>query len=161
MHNVERPPDFLKQEIVMLDYVVSQMYLFQNYYLDAYGITGKQSKLLMFLIHHSDQAFTQKDLQRIFCLRGSTVTSILKYLEKGGFIQRKTDALDARKKCIALTAKGKAMEPILLKLHEQQQKLFLDGFAPEDRGQFIQFLHQLVHNADKWRIEFAKRLELL
>ena len=53
----------------------------------------------------------QKDIEEEFRIRKSTVTGILKLLEKNGFIRRESVPQDARLKRIVPTARAEALRP--------------------------------------------------
>ena len=69
------------------------------------GLTGSQQHIMKFILLrtlHTD--VYQKDIEEEFRIRKSTVTGILKLLEKNGFIRRESVPQDARLKRIVPTA---------------------------------------------------------
>jgi DNA-binding MarR family transcriptional regulator len=72
-----------------------------------YGITGIQGMILGF-VHHKSQKrdIFQKDIEEVFDVRRSSVTSVLQLMEKNGYIERVSVCEDARLKKITLTEKG-------------------------------------------------------
>ncbi|NMM64162.1 MarR family transcriptional regulator [Clostridium sp. P21] len=72
-----------------------------------YGITGIQGMILGFVRHKSEtRDIFQKDIEEVFDIRRSSVTSVLQLMEKNGYIQRVSVSEDARLKKIILTEKG-------------------------------------------------------
>ena len=75
-----------------------------------------------------------------------TVTSMVKSLEKNGFIYRKRDQKDARVMRIFLTDEGRELEkPIKIKWREQQEKL-LNSILPEERMLLRFMMKQMESN---------------
>lgn len=73
----------------------------------GYGLTHMQSMIIRFLIHKGNEPVYQKDIEREFGIRRSSVTTILQLMEKNGFITRGSDEKDARLKRIFLTDTGR------------------------------------------------------
>ncbi|EET85497.1 transcriptional regulator, MarR family [Clostridium carboxidivorans P7] len=72
-----------------------------------YGITGIQSMVLGFVYHKSqNRDVFQKDIEEVFDIRRSSVTSVLQLMEKNGYVERVSVSEDARLKKIILTKKG-------------------------------------------------------
>lgn len=73
-----------------------------------------------------------KDVEEEFQIRKSTVTGILKLMEKNGFIRRVSDKKDARYKRLVPTPKAEALRPYILKhIHETEDRL-TRGISGED-----------------------------
>lgn len=76
------------------------------------GLTGSQRHIMKFILLrtlHTD--VYQKDIEEEFRIRKSTVTGILKLLEKNGFIRRESVPQDARLKRIVPTARAESLRP--------------------------------------------------
>lgn len=75
--------------------------------ISQYGITNVQGKIISFLYFKSSkQDVFQKDIEHDLKIRSSSVTSVLKLMEKNGYIKRVSVYYDARLKKIILTEKG-------------------------------------------------------
>lgn len=75
--------------------------------ISKYGITNVQGKIISFLYFKSSkQDVFQKDIEHDLKIRSSSVTSVLKLMEKNGYIRRVSVDYDARLKKIVLTEKG-------------------------------------------------------
>lgn len=89
---------------------------------------------------------TQMQLTELLDCEPSTVTNMVKTLEKKGFIYRKKDPNDGRVSRVYLTEKGLAVrEPITQVWHKQQEKL-LKGITVENRVLLNDLLHQMEKN---------------
>lgn len=67
---------------------------------------GTQGRVIRFLYRHRQEDIFQKNLEKCFSVRSSTMTSIIAALEEDGFICREKSNLDSRLKKITLTEKG-------------------------------------------------------
>ena len=74
-----------------------------------YGITGMQSRILGHLsyMEHTGQPVCHRDIEQLFGIRRSTVTSVVSHLEQNGYLMRKPVPGDARLKELILTEKGR------------------------------------------------------
>lgn len=86
--------------------------LFAKFSKDS-NLTLQQAHILLYLAHHPGSI--QKEIADNFNLRKSSITSIVKNLEKEGYIIRKADPESARNKRVYLTAAG---EKEISKLYE-------------------------------------------
>lgn len=71
-----------------------------------YGMTHTQAMIIRYLKNNADRAVFQRDIEKEFDIRRSSVTSVLQLMEKNGFIVRTSDESDARLKQIHLTECG-------------------------------------------------------
>ncbi|MDD3999513.1 MAG: MarR family transcriptional regulator [Bacilli bacterium] len=90
-----------------------------NTSLMKYGITPQQGRLIRFLALRNEDTTFQKDIEEFLSTRKSSVSSILKNLEKLKLIERKSYPNDGRFKEIRLTEKG-------LAVHKESLKISLD-----------------------------------
>ena len=74
----------------------------------------------------------RKDIEEEFQIRKSTVTGILKLMEKHGYIYRESVKKDARLKRIVPTAKAEEMRPKILEHIQKTEARLIEGIAPED-----------------------------
>jgi DNA-binding MarR family transcriptional regulator len=74
-----------------------------------YGITPQQGRIIRFLALKNEEAIFQKDIENFLNIRKSSVSNIIKNMEKTGFIIRSQVPNDARLKRIELTPAGRAI----------------------------------------------------
>ncbi len=106
------------------------------------GITPVQGMLLGYLSRRKKQqvAVYQRDIEAEFDIARSTVTSLLKLMEKKGYLRREGVSHDARLKRIDVTPAGwEALEKIHSSLLETDQ-LIRDSLA---EGEYDQLMHLL------------------
>ena len=109
-------------------------------------VTPMQIWIIGYLHDHCDQDIFQKDIERAFTITRSTVTGILKLMEKNGYIMRITVPEDARLKKLVLTKKG---EDILQKVREhrdEMERLLVNGMTEEEINALFQLLDKLKQN---------------
>ena len=90
----------------------------------------------------------QRDFETDFGITRSTVSKVLKLLEKKGMIERKAVSHDGRMKKIVLTDKSRE---IGRKMHEQGEKAetqLTNGFTPEELKTLCGFLDRIQANLE-------------
>jgi DNA-binding MarR family transcriptional regulator len=126
--------------------ITHQLGMYHNRVLEPHGITGKQGLVLSYLLFNPAQQFTQRDLERKFNLRSSTINSVLNYLEKGGFLKRTVSDEDGRAKIVTATEKGNQMLEIILQLFQEESEMIIKGFTPAEQKQFQGYLYRVMAN---------------
>ena len=108
-----------------------------------YGMTHTQAMIIRFLKNNSDRAVFQRDIEKEFDIRRSSVTSVLQLMEKNGFIIRTSEESDARLKQIQLTGTGlAASEKTRGILHNMDERL-TSCITPEEKELFFDILCRL------------------
>ena len=110
-------------------------------------LTIMQKHILKFILletMHKD--LYQKDIEEEFQIRKSTVTGILKLMEKHGYIYRESVEKDARLKKIVPTPKAEELRPILLKHIAFTENYLTKGISEEDVITCKKVLCQMYHN---------------
>ena len=88
----------------------------------------------------------QKNLEEEFQVRKSTVSGILKLIEKNGFIYRESVKEDARLKRILPTKKAEALRPSILEhIHETEIRM-TEGVSEQDLFLCKNVLYQMCQN---------------
>lgn len=111
----------------------------------AYGITVMQHVVLGYLMQHENQGdIFQRDIEAVFDVRRSSVSSLICLLEKKGYVWRGGVDKDARLKKIAITQKGRQIYgKVLSRLQVVEQSLD-DVFVNEqERTLFLDMLQRL------------------
>lgn len=109
-----------------------------------YGLTSIQSRILAFVFRESQKRdIFQKDIEEEFDIRRSSVTSVLKLMEKNGYIRRVSVFEDARLKKITLTDKGFDTEK---KIHDfiiKFDKSLRDELTSEEMEILVKLINRL------------------
>lgn len=88
----------------------------------------------------------QKNLEEEFQVRKSTVSGILKLIEKNGFIYRESVKEDVRLKRILPTKKAEALRPSILEhIHETEIRM-TEGVSEQDLFLCKKVLYQMCQN---------------
>ena len=135
----------------MIDFTEHQLEKYHNHILEEFGITTKQSKVLGYLYTYRDQDVLQKNIEEKFSLRSSTVTSVMRNLEKAGFIERYQSKNDARVKRIVITAKGYEVHGKVRETFGQLEEFLLKGFTEEEKASFSYLLEKGIQNVKDYK----------
>jgi DNA-binding MarR family transcriptional regulator len=115
---------------------------------DMDEVTVMHGWILGFLNENADRDIFQKDIETEFSIARSTVTSIVKLMEKKGYICRESVEQDGRLKRLVLTEKG-------CKIHEQHigyidllEERCKRNIAPEEMEVFLAVAEKLKQNLE-------------
>lgn len=105
--------------------------------------TAIQGWVIGYLYENRDRDIYQRDIQERFAIRRSTVTGMLKLMEKNGLVTRSSVAADARLKKITLTPKAVEMhEQIIRGIHTVEERVS-SGLDDEERATFIRLCEKI------------------
>ena len=111
--------------------------------------THMQRILICYLCENEGIVTFQRDLEKKFCIRRSTATTLLNALENKGFIERKAVDYDARLKQIVVTQKGKNLfKKISTDMLEFEQQI-LQNISESEIQVFLSTLQKLAENLIK------------
>ena len=113
---------------------------------NATNLTGMQLFILEYLYQHQEQDVFQRDLEAEFHVRRSTVTGILKGMEKKGLIQRLSVEEDARLKRIILTPQAKSLHREVEMAVVRMEKIALRGLSKAEIEVFLEILEKMKAN---------------
>ncbi|MEA4816763.1 MAG: MarR family winged helix-turn-helix transcriptional regulator [Lachnospiraceae bacterium] len=109
------------------------------------GLTGAQGFVIGYIYNQGGEAF-QKDLEKNFNIRRSTITCLLQLMEKNGFIVREFSPSDARLKKIRLTEKAEdAHKKIMEKIYEIDERIAY-GISDKEKEMFLDILCKMEQN---------------
>lgn len=127
--------------------------------MSANGLTSIQSRILGHLRHaqEQDRCVFQREIEEVFRIKRSSVTSVLQTLEKKGLIIRESISEDARLKKLVLTEEAKKMQVDTYQALGDMEKLMRSLFTEEEFKQFLDYMNRI----DKKAIElyYAKETE--
>lgn len=107
-----------------------------------YGITGIQSRILGHLTfaENTGQHICHRDIEKIFGIRRSSVTSVVSHLEQNGYITRQAVSGDARLKELVLTEKGRTVSRQMGQAIGEFDASISSCFTPEEEAQLLAML---------------------
>lgn len=116
------------------------------------GIGSAQGKILNYVLVESEaHSVYQKDLEREFGLRPSTVTEMLNALEQKKLIQRISDEWDGRYKKIVFTEKARSMKDRIRQEIEETEHLLLQGITEQEKQEFLRIAGKMLQNLEAER----------
>lgn len=111
--------------------------------------TGTHGWIIGYLYENRHRDIYQRDIEKQFSVRRSTMTEILKLMEKNGLVERVKDESDARLKKIRLTETA-------LKIHERHEKGIADfenyirqGITDQEMKMFFEIIGKISENVQK------------
>lgn len=116
------------------------------------GIGSAQGKILNYVLVESEaHSVYQKDLEREFGLRPSTVTEMLNALEQKKLIQRVSDEWAGRYKKIVFTEKARSMKDRIRQEVEETEHLLLQGITKQEKQEFLCIAGKMLQNLEAER----------
>ena len=112
------------------------------------GLMPGQPKILEYLWFHDGAS--QKDISRECIIDKSTVTSLLKRMEKLDLIRKETRPDDQRGINIYLTDKGWEKAKEIRKVIYATDYAMWQGIPEEEKQQFMRTFHKIIANQKKW-----------
>ncbi len=111
--------------------------------------TGTHGWVIGYLYENRHKDVYQRDIEKQFSVRRSTMTEILKLMEKNGLVERVKDDSDGRLKKIKLT-------PLALEIHEKHErgiedfeKLIREGITNTEMSLFFDIMDKISRNVEK------------
>lgn len=111
-------------------------------------LTIMHSWIIGFLYNNQERNIFQKDVEAEFGINRSTGTSILKLMEKKGYIQRVSVEEDARLKKLILTDEGKRLHHMILKTIDRLEERTVEGISQEEMDSFLKVGEKLKKNLE-------------
>jgi len=96
---------------------------------DQIGVTGSQRLVIRIIGQHN--GLSAGELASTMCVHPSTLTGVLRRLQKNGTIQRKTDREDHRRTHFFLSAKGRRLNRIQSNTVESAVRKALMGISED------------------------------
>lgn len=115
------------------------------------GMTVPQLATISYLALSAPEAgdVYQRDLERAFKLRRSTISSLLNTLERKALIRREPVPQDARLKKLRLTPEGARIGEQVHRLFHQANELMVKDFTPEERDTLSSLLRRVANNMNQ------------
>ena len=110
------------------------------------NMTGNHGYILGFVYENRDRDIFQRDIEKEFNLRGSTVTNMLNLMEKNGLIERKSVDGDRRLKRIVLTQKAVEIHQLVISDIERLEETISKGIDKKDIEVFFSVLDKINSN---------------
>lgn len=115
------------------------------------GLGAGQPKIVVYLDEHGP--CRQRDLADYFEVDPAAISRMLESLEKGGFVTVAADENHRRCNLVKATERGRQAGQAWLEKCAQAEEIMLQGFAPEEREAFRDYLIRARDNFANWREE--------
>ncbi len=111
-------------------------------------LTGVHGWILgyMYSREQENKAVYQRDMERDFGVRRSTVTKLVQLMEKNGLIERVGVKDDARLKQLKLTPRGRELHLCVINDIEDMERSMCRGIPPEDMQTFFSVITAIREN---------------
>ena len=113
--------------------------------LEEMDLTAAQGHIMGFL-SRQERPPCPRDVEDAFHLSHPTVSGLLSRLEQKGFIQLRTDPEDRRCKRIYICQRGQECHQTMYQIILSMEARLVQGFDPEEKEQFAQFLQRAIAN---------------
>ncbi len=118
--------------------------------LRQYDMTNLQGMIMHYLYDHANERGTfQKDLEKFFDFRSSTLTNVLKLMEQKGLIKRVNVAEDARLKKIVLTEKSVHIQERVTRAIMEMEERLEKNLSKEEIDLFFHVLERISQSIPK------------
>lgn len=104
--------------------------------------------IMGYLYDHRDDRICQKDLEEKFGIAKSTVTNILKLMEKKGYIVRISDEKDGRAKILELTESGIALHRRIVEVIDRFHEEMEQGISTKEKEALYNTIQKIVNNLE-------------
>lgn len=115
--------------------------------LDALGLGIGEFQILRAL--YTTDGLTQSELSELVEVEKGALTRLFYSMEERGYIERRRDAGDSRKRNVFLTARGEAFRAPILALTRSVNRAACRGIAKEDVDATMRVLERIVGNLDE------------
>lgn len=109
--------------------------------LQELGLGSGQPKLLAYLAARGP--CHQKQLADYFDVDPANISRMVDSLERGGFVIRRTDG---RRDLVEVTGRGREASGLWQERCRQMEEVLLQGFTPEERDRFADYLFRAYQN---------------
>ena len=109
--------------------------------LQELGLGSGQPKLLAYLAARGP--CHQRQLADYFDVDPANVSRMVDSLERGGFVIRRTDG---RRDLVEVTGRGREASVLWQERCRQMEEVLLQGFTPEERERFADYLFRAYQN---------------
>ena len=117
-------------------------------YIKQEGLMPGQPKILEYLWFHDGAS--QKEIGQECIIDKSTVTSLLKRMEKLELIRKEPRPDDQRGVSIFMTEKGREKAKRIREIIYGLDAFMWQGIEPEERQRFMETFRKIIKNQKKW-----------
>lgn len=135
--------DSIGHEIKALNHIMQRQMVKSAMDFGVDKVTIMHGWIISYLSCYSDKDIFQRDIESTFAISRSTVTNILKTMEKNGYITRESVDSDARLKKLSLTQKGMDTDALIKKAIDSNEQKLDSLLSEEERSEFMRLARKL------------------
>ena len=122
---------------------------FFDFAMSENGLTSIQTRILGHLRHAEEEGRSvfQREIEDVFRIKRSSVTSVLQTLEKKGLIVRESIPEDARLKKIVLTKEARQLQVCTYHALGNMEKQIRSLFTEEEFNCFLDYMNRIDQKA--------------
>ena len=144
-----RPPNYVGARLRFLTHAFTRTHLRIAREMGEEELSMVNGHLIGFLYRNRGREVYQRDLEEELRITRSSVTSLVKHMERKGYIARESVESDARLKKITLTEKGAASFEHTMAAIEQTEAIAVRGLTPERLAEFFAVCDIIENNLRK------------
>lgn len=110
------------------------------------GLNAQQGRIIGYIYEHQDKGLIQKNLADVFNRRDATITSMLKGLEKNGYIVRKIPANNERQKNLYVLPKGEKVIQDIEQMFSTVENEIVKSLSEEEQATLMRLLTKVNQN---------------
>ncbi|KQY91185.1 MarR family transcriptional regulator [Paenibacillus sp. Root52] len=110
------------------------------------GLNAQQGRIIGYIYEHQDNGLIQKNLAEAFNRRDATITSMLKGLEKNGYIERKIPSDNERQKNLYVLPKGEQVIQDVAQMFAKVEHEIVASLNEEEQATLMQLLTKVNQN---------------
>ncbi|EGT3600304.1 MarR family transcriptional regulator [Clostridium perfringens] len=110
------------------------------------GLNSQQGRVIQYIYEHQDEGLIQKDLANVFGRTTASITSMLKGLEKNGYIRREIPSNNERQKNIYVEKKGIDLIETFNKNFLEIEEDLTSSLTEEEKETFLKILTKINTN---------------
>ncbi|MCH3976823.1 MAG: MarR family transcriptional regulator [Bacilli bacterium] len=116
--------------------------------IDFHKTTGVHGLIIHYIASNHDQEVYQRDFEKKFSMRRSTISRMLALMESNGMIERIPSKNDARQKQIVLTQKARDKHLLIEKILHGIEGSMRKGISDEEMNSFFATIDKIKANLE-------------
>lgn len=134
------------KELRKLNNMMKRSFLKSDFRHDMENTMVTSNWIIGFLADNKDVDIFQRDIEKNFSIRRSTVSNILQLMEKKGLVTRESVEYDARLKKITLTEKALEIHQHMIDDMEEREEKLIQGISEGELEVFFSVLEKMEKN---------------
>lgn len=107
------------------------------------GLNSQQGRVIQYIYNHQDKGLIQKDLADVFGRTTASITSMLKGLEKNGYIRREIPIDNERQKNIYVEPKAIELIDTFNKNFIEMEEELISSLTEKEKETFLSILTKI------------------